>query len=167
MGSYKDAKDKRKRARLGNTYPTCPSLLVDPAAHARMNETLQELLPWIREDRTRAAALWCALSHVAWVHEGRLIWSATGRGVGAYVADLFYGPADPDDGRWYEKFYCSGPPRSIHPHIYEYMIARGWRPHSVHEKKFDAAGPELGSHVVYVPTVWDGSAWVPVKWIPE
>src|SRR3972149_2894834 len=110
------------------TIPGC-SIFNSPDGHEQMTLDIQGLLPWIREGRTNAAKLWCALANVMW-KKGEVCFSVTLRGAGAYVGELYYGSEKyASDATSYIEFYCCGETAAIDAHIYTYLTEQGWRPY--------------------------------------
>lgn len=109
------------------TKPGC-SLFNNPDGNDAMNDDLQELLPWIRENWRNAAKLWCAFSNIEWM-KGEIEFSLTFRGAGAYVGELFMGTEKYlQDNMNYLEFYCSGSDGAVDPHIFEHLTKCGWKP---------------------------------------
>lgn len=93
---------------------------------AKLNDDIQDLLPWLRESRDHAVAAWSTLTNVVW-RKGDLEFTLSYRATSAYLTELISGRADT------MELYLSGPPAKLNPHVYRYMLDRGWSAYHLHD----------------------------------
>lgn len=123
------------------------SMFNTPDGHDQMTDDIQELVPWIKENKANAAKLWCAFSNIQW-KKGEAIFTVSFRGAGAYVGELFMGTEEylKDDTN-YMEFYCSGQDGAVDPKIFEYLKEKGWTPYRYSRGNFTDPSSSLGDEI--------------------